>query len=325
MPHLASRALPALSLLALVACSATDGSNEFPSGSGAGGPTGGTGSGGSTGVGIMTGSGGSTGAGNPNGCIEAATLVYVLSAENDLYSFRPDAREFTLIGQLGCGTAMQPNSMAIDRDATAWVNFVENDGFGDTAGVVYRVSTADASCEPTPAANLPQQWYRMGMGFSSDVAGGAAETLYVTGTGDPIFGGGPGLGRIDTGSGGLTPIGQFTQGLDGQNAELTGTGDGRLYGFFTTSPVVVAELNKSSGAVVTPVDLPTVETPSYWAFSFWGGDFYLYTAPSDPARTTNVTRYRPSDGSVDTSYMTNIGFRIVGAGVSTCAPLTPPE
>lgn len=74
--------------------------------------------------------------------------------------------------------------------------------------------------------------------------------------------------------------------------------------------------------------LPAVETPAAWAFSFWGGDFYLYTAPdplSDPSRTTNVTRYRPSDGSVDAQYMVNIGFRIVGAGVSTCAPLEPPK
>ena len=70
-----------------------------------------------------------------------------------------------------------------------------------------------------------------------------------------------------------------------------------------------------------------LETPFDWAFSFWGGSFYFYTMPDEtvyPNRTTNVTKYDPGTGALDTSYMTNIGFRIVGAGVSTCAPIKPP-
>ena len=35
-----------------------------------------------------------------------------------------------------------------------------------------------------------------------------------------------------------------------------------------------------------------------------------------------MTHYSPTAGTTDTAYMTNIGFRIVGAGVSTCAPVT---
>jgi hypothetical protein len=31
------------------------------------------------------------------------------------------------------------------------------------------------------------------------------------------------------------------------------------------------------------------------------------------------------DGSTDAAYMTNLGFTIVGAGVSTCAPVEPPK
>lgn len=305
----------------LLACSATgQGSGQNTGGGGSG--AGGDGIGGDGG-GFVT---GGTGGGGPSAdCSAASTYVYVLSDENDLYSFEPDKKIFTKIGPLGCNTAMQPNSMAIDRNATAWVNYVEAGAFGDDAGVVFRVSTKDASCESQPAANLPPDWYRLGMGFSSDEAGGTAETLYVTGTGQ---GASPGLGKLDTSNGGLAPIGAFTGTLAGQNAELTGTGDGRLYGFFTTTPVEVAEVNKTNSATIAPVKLPAVETPAAWAFSFWGGDFYLYTAPDpliDPSRTTNVTRYRPSDGSVDAQYMVNIGFRIVGAGVSTCAPLEPPK
>lgn len=255
-------------------------------------------------------------------CSEAAQLVYVLSDANELYSFRPNLRQFTRIGRLRCPTTASPNSMAIDRDAVAWVNYVES-GLGDSAGSLYRVSTTDASCTSASPVRLPRGWFRLGMGFSTASADDTTETLFVTATADPFGGPSAGLGRM-TGST-LTPVGPFSGALAGQSAELTGTGDGRLYGFFTTTPVQVAQIDKATGSITDARPLPGVETPQAWAFTFWGGDFYLYTAPSAlVGRTTNVTRYRPSDGSIDTGYMRDIGFRIVGAGVSTCAPIAPP-
>jgi len=255
-------------------------------------------------------------------CSEAARLVYVLSDANELYSFRPNLRRFVRIGRLRCPTTAQPNSMAIDRNAVAWVNYVTS-GLGDTAGVLYRVDTRDASCTSAAPVPLPRGWFRVGMGFSTASADDTTETLFVTATADPFGGPSAGLGRIQGDT--LVPIGPFTGPLRGQSAELTGTGDGRLFGFFTTTPVQVAQIDKATGAIVDARPLPGVETPQAWAFSFWGGDFYLYTAPSaSTGRTSNVTRYRPSDGSIDTGFMRDIGFRIVGAGVSTCAPIAPP-
>jgi hypothetical protein len=221
---------------------------------------------------------------------------------------------------------MQPNSMAIDRDANAYVNYVESDGGEDTAGAIFKVSTVDASCQPTNIS-LGSGWYRLGMGFSTDATDAISETLFITGTGNSGAAS-PGLGRIDFATGEVVPIGAFTGTLKGKDAELTGTGAAQLFGFFTTTPVQVAEIDKASGAIVTAKSLPTVETPSAWAFSFWGGAFYLYTAPSpiaQPDRTTNVTHHVFPDGPTDTAYMENIGFRIVGAGVSTCAPVEPPK
>jgi hypothetical protein len=324
-------------LCAVAACSATPGGTQFNAGGSGTGVTSGNGTGDSTSDGVGgtnfsgTGVGGSASTGGGNGCTTAATLVYVLSTDNDLYSFNPLQKAFKKIGPLGCNTTMQPNSMAVDRDAVAYVNYVETDPVfgGDTAGAVYKVSTADASCKPT-SINLGAGWFRLGMGFSSDAAMGAAEKLFITGTGDVAGGSSPGLGRIDLGTNSVVPLGQFTGALAGQNAELTGTGDARLFGFFTTSPVEVAEIDKVNkpGAILKTTKLPKVETPAAWAFSFWGGDFYLYTAPDttlNPNRTTNVSRYRPSDGTTDPAYMTNIGFTIVGAGVSTCAPVAPPQ
>jgi hypothetical protein len=314
-------------------CSATSGSNQ-PGTGGSGGAGANVGSGATTSDGVGgtnfsgTGAGGGAGtAGGGSDCSEAAKLIYVLSTANDLYSFDPLQKAFKKIGPLGCKTTMQPNSMAVDRDAVAYVNYVASDpnSGADTAGAVYKVSTVDASCQPT-SIQLGKGWFRLGMGFSTDATGGTAEQLFVTGTGDASNS--PGLGRIDLTTGSVVDVGPFTGSLQGKNAELTGTGDARLFGFFTTSPVEVAEINKNSGTVIMTKKLPAVEIPSAWAFSFWGGDFYLYTAPDQsthPGRTTNVSRYRPSDGTTDAAYLTNIGFTIVGAGVSTCAPVEPPK
>jgi hypothetical protein len=299
-------------------CGGSSSSGSFTDG-GAGSSGGGSGSGGITIGGTINGDDGGI------GCSDAAKLVYVLSAENDLYSFDPPSKTFTKKGTLGCQTSMSPNSMAVSRDAVAWVNYTSDD---DSTGGVFQVSTSDASCTAT-SITLGSGWTRLGMGFSSDAANSSDETLYVAATGSDgvgfgLGGGSLGLGEIDLTSKALTPIGPFTGSLAGQSAELTGTGTGLLYGFFTGTPVQVAQIDKSSGATSNAVTMTGVEQPNYWAFSFWGGDFYLYTCNSDPSRTTNVTHYSPATGTIDTSYMTNIGFRIVGAGVSTCAPTVQP-
>ncbi len=252
----------------------------------------------------------------------------MLSAQNDLYSFAPNLQQFTKIGPLQCATSMQPNSMAIDRNADAYVNYVQSDQTTgtDTAGAVYKVSTRDGSCSPQPVLTLPSGWYRIGMGYSTDSTGGNAETLYVDGVGNGMAGTGSGLGLVDFGKGAVGPIGPFSGSLAGVAAELTGTGDGRLFGFFTTRPVYVAQITKTSGATPTPVPMTGVQTPQDWAFSFWGGHFYLYTSQGQlGSGGSDVTDYDPATGAIDTSYMMSIGFDIVGAGVSTCAPTVAPQ
>jgi hypothetical protein len=311
-------------LVAAIGCSATSEPNTFPSGgeggsgqgaSGQGGAgNGGVGQGGDGGTIFPVGSGGGGVGGGGDNCSSEAKLVYVLSDANDLYSFDPPAKVFKKIGTVNCVSGMNVNSMAIDRDAVAWVNYVGG-SFGDSSGSIYKVSTKDASCDPAPAVKLPAGWYRLGMGYSTNGAGDTGETLFVAGTD------GTGLAKIENGS--LMPIKDFTPAaFTGQSAELTGTGDGRLFGYFTTTPVQVAEINKTTGAVTNPKAITGLETPLAWAFSFWGGDFYLYAATLGNSR---VSRYRPADGTIDNNYMPDIGFRIIGAGVSTCAPLLPPK
>ncbi len=301
------------------------GAGASSSGGGASSSSGGSGAS-SSGGGFNNDGTDDAGAGNTDECTDAARLIYVLSAENDLYSFQPVDKKFTKIGALGCSASgMSPNSMAVDRDAVAYVNYVKSNNFGqDTAGAIYKVSTTDASCTKTDIA-LPSGFFRIGMGFATDGASAKSETLYVAATGQGGLGNGQGLGKIDLASNTLVKLGQFSGSLSGQAAELTGTGDARLFAFFTTSPVKVAEVDKTNGATSNVKTMSGVETPSAWAFSFWGGDLWLYTAPdaSNPSRTTNVTHYTMATGDIDTKYMTNVGFRIVGAGVSTCAPVAP--
>jgi hypothetical protein len=245
--------------------------------------------------------------------------------DNVLYSFDPAAKRFTRIGTLDCNVpyGMTPNSMAIDRTATAWVNYVEQDGSGrDVAGSLYAVRTSDASCTGA-SMTLPRGWMHIGMGYATNSATTTDETLYVAGI-SSAFGAGPGLARVDLSARTVVPIGAFSAPLTGQSAELTGTGDGRLFGFFTRAPVSVAPIDGATGATTTPDVLPNVEPPDAWAFSFWGSQFFLYDYNrADPLPSSTVWKVDPTTGAA-TEYMSpsELGFVIVGAGVSTCAPTT---
>jgi hypothetical protein len=304
------------------------------SGSRSVGGTGGSGGGGSFSFdgGLGDGAGAAPANGGCSGA--AANFVYVLSIENDLYRFAPQRKLFSKIGRLGCKTTLTPNSMAVDRNAVAWVNYYDDTG-NSQSGVLFRVSTTDASCEASPAITLPAAFFHVGMGFSTDFANPRAETLYLAAQNDQTQNGRT-LGRVDATSGAVTTIALFspTQTYQTLNAELTGTGDGRLFGFFialqTSVPgqpmyPSVGLVDKTTAAVQSPVTVTGVKQPRDWAFSFWGGHFYLYTSQGQGnGNGSNVTDYDTVSGAINGSYMTGVGFDIVGAGVSTCAPTTQP-
>lgn len=252
-----------------------------------------------------------------DGCTAAARLVYVVSQENELYAFTPNLGTFTDIGRLECPTQglATPNSMAIDRNGTAWVNYSD--------GSLFKVSTANASCQATSFEKNQFGFSKFGMAFASDAANSEAETLYIAGL-QPDGTNGKGLAKIDLTTMKVTPLGDYTGSLAGLGAELTGTGDGRLYGFFTTQPATLAEIDKTKGATSNNRSLDGVSTGQAWAFSFWGGDFWFYT--SDGVSASRVTQLKTSSNNEISVVKQDVGgFRIVGAGVSTCAPTTPPK
>lgn len=248
-------------------------------------------------------------------CAAAAKLVYVLSMENDLYSFTPNKVAFQKIGRVSCSTDGFPNSMAIDRSGFAWVNW--------SNGQLFKVSTSDASCTKTNYEPGQGGFSTFGMAFATNGPNTTDETLFVSGL-TIQAGGGKGLGKIDLSTMKLTMLGDYSGNLAGEGAELTGTGDGRLYGFFTTSPfATLAEIDKTKGVTSQNKSLEGVSTGVAWAFSFWGGDFWFYTSDGNASAVTQLKSSGAGELAVATKDVG--GFRIVGAGVSTCAPTEPPR
>jgi hypothetical protein len=200
--------------------------------------------------------------------------------------------------------------MAVARDGTAYVNYAD--------GSIFRVDIKTLAC--TGTSFKVAGWSQMGMGFSTNGTSGSDETLYVAKTAS--FGTSE-LARVALPSMALEPIKGFSSTFANLNPELTGTGDGRLYGFFVDSSfgsaAKLAELSKTDASAISTVALSKITSVGAWAISFWGGDFYLYYA--NDIGNTKVGRYRPSDKTF-ADYMTT-SVRVVGAGVSTCAPTAP--
>jgi hypothetical protein len=241
-------------------------------------------------------------------CAEENKQIYIVSQGNDLVRFSPATMTLKTIGTLSCPTGggfATPFSMAVDRKGTAWVLF--NDGH------LYKVSTKDASCVATSFVVGQAGFTTFGMGFVADSSGSTTETLYVADYD------GKGLGKINTSTLKLTFVGDYGSPLGA--GELTGTGTARIFAFFNQTPVVVAELNKSTGKVIKQKPVSPLTVGGGWAFAHWGGDFFLFTAPS---LSSQITQYNFDTGTTKT-VKTDLGYIVVGAGVSTCAPTAPPK
>lgn len=252
---------------------------------------------------------------NRTDCPDAeATLVYLITQDYELYSFDPASTAMKKIGNIACpaNAGATPFSMAVDRKGIAYILFADR-GAGVDDGRLFRVSTANAACISTSFVPNQQGFLRFGMGFATNTVG-PIETLYIAGSEQDN--GATGLARIDVSSFKLAKVGNFQPDIG--NAELTGTGDGRLFGFYandTSSRAFIGEIDTQTGHIIGQTQMKNVTLGQGWAFAFWGGDFYMFTSPGGGS---TITRYRPSDntevvvGSVPTI--------VVGAGVSTCAP-----
>jgi hypothetical protein len=257
-------------------------------------------------------------------CNERAKIVYVVTEQKDLLSFQPDTLTFKKVGKLGCsaGALDTPFSMSVDRNATAWVLY--QSGFTG-GGKLFQVSTLDASCKTTSFPPSQGGLDLFGMGFSSNALGSTDETLFVAGGGSGTFQTTKNtLASIAFPSMVLTTVGKID--ISG-GADLTGNGKGELFGFFPdSSPPSVRQIDKSNAQATTlqswPLPANVFKNTQAWAFAQWGGNFYLFfQSLSDTS--TNVWKLDPATGSV-TKVLSNIGYTVTGAGVSSCAPTAAP-
>lgn len=232
----------------------------------------------------------------------ASTLIYLVSGGGELWSFYPPTLTFKMIGTLACPNAgsSAANSMAVDRKGTAYVVY--------TNGNLYEVSTVTAACSSTSFKPVPMsgfEWF--GMGFAGDDKN---EQLYAAGQ---VYDPSVGLATIDTTTFNFTFLGEFDPPIDAP--ELTGTGDGRLFGW---SPhrdgngSTLVEIDRKTAKILGANSLASSHASGF-AVAFWGGDFYIFHG--DPQIVTKYDLLTQTE-----STLTTTPDAISGAGVSTCAP-----
>ncbi|MEO8699182.1 MAG: hypothetical protein ABI867_04035 [Kofleriaceae bacterium] len=248
--------------------------------------------------------------GNTDNCSEAAKLIYTVDENNTLATFDAVTKQFNSLGTLNCPASggASPFSMGIDRNAGAWVLY--------SSGELFSVNTETLACVKTTWSS-PNGLRQFGMGFSTNTVGGTEDTLYIAGGASPTQTTSA-LQKLNTASLTSQPVGTVTGW-----PELTGNGNAELWGWFPSangSTPRVEQIDKTTGAPLTTYMLPTLSgTPAAWAFAFFGGDYFIFLM-RDSDDATTVYQIDGTNGSIKGMTPTNTRT-IVGAGVSTCAPV----
>jgi hypothetical protein len=110
--------------------------------------------------------------------------------------------------------------------------------------------------------------------------------------------------------------------IDDANATLTGTGDGRLFAYFSTSNAIVP-IDPKTGKGLPGISLPAEEALTRFSlpFAFFGGAIYIFpNSNSFQKRYGDVWRVNLTTRSTEKVYLLPEGD-IIGAGVSACAPV----
>lgn len=252
-------------------------------------------------------------------------LIYVVDVDDRLLSFDPSqlgsGDPFTVVGTMACpsgaalpeqgGGPSSPFSMSVDRNGTAWVLY--------NSGEIFHVSTGDASCESTSFSRGQEGFELFGMGFVSDAAGSDSETLFLAG-GDAALASPGELGTLERTSLTISSVGPLPN--TEYNPELTGTGDAGLYAYFPGQfESFVAKLDKATVGQDERWDLdPLGDDIRAWAFAHWGGKFYIFITTGFFTPQPRVLELDPATGDVQT-VVPSSPYVVVGAGVSTCAPV----
>jgi hypothetical protein len=317
--------LPLLLVLLFVACGPTNSEEDVGDGgahrgdSQAGGQTDG-----------RTGTGDGPIDQNPSdNCSAAAKLVYVVDENGHFLSFDPSTTPPTLtdlglLNKCPISAGEQPFSMGVDRDAIAWVLSSAVGGLGTQKGTaMYRVDIKNNLACTNAGMQMNQQGFNLfGMGFVTNDVGGTTDTLFIAGGASADTATTSTLGTVSFPDLTVHPINSVSGW-----PELTGNSNAELWGFFpdATAPKI-ARIDKTTAAESPTYPLPTLQgTPAAWAFAFWGGDFWVFLRRQSETQTT-VYHVVGTTGQIANQWTTSAllgggSYSIVGAGVSTCAPV----
>ncbi len=235
-------------------------------------------------------------------CQDAARQIFLLGRDDaELYSFLPSTGALTLIASLDCSIWGSPASMAVTRDGLGYVRYSDNE--------LYEVDLFTGDC--TPTSYVDDGFGAFGMGYAATVGSSTLDTLFVANEDT--------LAVLDTGTFQRTVVGPLPS-----QSELTGTGAGDLWAILPLeTPPAAVRLDNTSGAPLQTVPVPGLPSPQdidTFAFAHWGGSLWVFVRSYGLGNSTDVYQVDPA-GILSTPWP-DLGIDVVGAGVSTCAPLT---
>jgi hypothetical protein len=210
--------------------------------------------------------------------------------------------------------------MGVSRKGRAWIQYMN----GDLFTVDINDPGDPLECkDPGFQAGHPL-FPNFGMAFVANSLQDPCDKLYAhSGISPDLIGDDVGaLGVIDPQSLTMSTIAP----IDYAWGELTGTGTGRLFAYQGVNPPLLTEYDKETGEVLDVLPLPGLQGDSAFAFAWWGGDFYLFLDESLGTGESTVYHldYDDSDGGGQKlTLLASAPLRVVGAGVSTCAPPAP--
>ena len=233
-------------------------------------------------------------------CTDTSDKVYVISRDDSaLYLFDPPTLSFTRLARLDCGTSQTPGSMAVARDGVAYVRYADDS--------LYAVDLETYDCIETTYRD--RAFGSFGMGYATNSGDTWRDQLYVANEDQ--------LAVLDPSTWTLTDLGRMPS-----QSELTGNAEGELWAILPLeSPAQLVQVDKDHGDVLETIRMPSFPDPSdidTFAFATWGGSFWIFVRSYGMGESTDV--YQVTGTGLFSKVSDNIGFDIVGAGVSTCAP-----
>ncbi|MBW2263570.1 MAG: hypothetical protein JRG91_16535 [Deltaproteobacteria bacterium] len=195
--------------------------------------------------------------------------IFVLSDDNELYTYDPATNTFEFLAALMCGGLIHSYSMAVDERGIAWV--LNNDS--------HRIVNVDVNdpADCTDSGYVPASFGLFGMTFSTEDEWDVCPRLHVHSySGAGGFSEGEDVGRLGVMDHEALTISEVGL-IDYDGGELAGTRDGRLFAFAGVGPAKLVEYDKASASVIEIVALDGLSKTGASAFAFHGGDIYFFT------------------------------------------------